>query len=385
MKRARILILTASIGSGHTRAAEAICAALTAHPHAEDMQVDVVDFMTREVSVIHYLMKRIYLTMLRFVPDLYDVFFRVAGKNTSGGIVRNAFAWVMVCAVGRLIRDYEPDLIVATHPFPEGAAALWRARNGESFALAALLTDYALHEIWLTRNVDTYFVATESMAAGMAERGFDARMVHATGIPIAPADYALARSEAQMRVGLTEDLPTLLLMGGGLGLGGMDLTLTALEAVERRLSILVVAGHNAALAAHARGVARTSRHVIRVFAYTHEVSVLMRAADLLITKPGALTISEAFAAGLPLLLHDPIPGPETENAIYATRCGAAVWLHPGEQMAPAVKEILDHRISQMRQAARDCACEEAAQHVAEMLVEMLTRKRGERNGSEKNP
>ena len=108
MERARILILTASIGSGHTRAAEAICAALTAHPHAKDMQVDVVDFMTREVSVIHYLMKRIYLTMLRFVPDLYDVFFRVAGKNTSGGIVRNTFAWVMggsalACAERRVV------------------------------------------------------------------------------------------------------------------------------------------------------------------------------------------------------------------------------------------------------------------------------------------
>ena len=108
--------------------------------------------------------------------------------------------------------------------------------------------------------------------------------------------------------------------------------------------------------------------------YTHDVPVLMRAADLLITKPGALTISEAFAAGLPLLLHDPIPGPETENAVYATRCGAAVWLHPGERMAPAVEDILTHRLSAMRRAARDCAREEAAQRVAEILTEMLQRK-----------
>ena len=385
MEHVRILILTASIGSGHTRAAEAIRAALAAHPAAATMQVDVVDFMARDISIIHYLMKRIYLLMLRFVPDLYDVFFRVAGKNASGGVVRGAFAQVMVHTVGRVIRAYAPDLVIATHPFPEGAAALWRARHGASFTLAALLTDYALHAIWLVPGVDVYFVATEAMAEGMAARGFDTHMVHATGIPIARADYGLERSAAQTHAGLAEDLPTILLMGGGLGLGGMDRTLAALEQVKLRLSILVVAGRNAVLEEHARTVARTSRHVIRVFSYTDEIPTLMCAADLLITKPGGLTISEAFAAGLPLLLHDPIPGPETENAVYATRSRAAVWLHPGEAMAPAVEEILAHHISEMRRAAHDCARADAAQHVAAILMEQLTRKRGAAHGTEKQP
>ena len=183
MERARILILTASIGSGHLRAAEAIRAALASHPQAEAMQVDVVDFMAREVSAVHYLMKRIYLMMLRFVPDLYDVFFRIAGKKTSGGIVRGVFAQVMVRTMGRIIRAYAPDLVIATHPFPEGAAALWRMRHGSSFSLAALMTDYALHTMWLVQGVDIYFVATESMAAEMAARGFAPQTVHATGIP----------------------------------------------------------------------------------------------------------------------------------------------------------------------------------------------------------
>ena len=385
MERARILILTASIGSGHTRAAEAIRAALAAHPRAHEMQVDVVDFMAREVSLIHYLMKRIYLTMLRFVPDLYDVFFRFAGKKAGGGIVRGAFAQVMVRTVGRIVRSYKPDLIVATHPFPEGAAALWRTRHGASYALAALLTDYALHAIWLVRGVDQYFVATETMAAEMAARGFDPHSVRATGIPIARADYSLPRPEAQAQAGLDGDLPTVLLMGGGLGIGGMDRTLAALETLDRRLAILVVAGRNDVLEAHARRMAETSRHVIRVFAYTDEVPVFMRAADLLITKPGGLTLSEAFAAGLPLLLHDPIPGPETENAVYATRHGAAVWLHPGECMASAVEEILAHRIPEMRRAARICARENAAADVAEILADMLTRKRGHAYDTAKNP
>ena len=385
MERARILILTASIGSGHMRAAEAIRAAFAAHPSAHEMQVDVVDFMAREVSLIHYLMKRTYLTMLRFVPNLYDVFFRFAGKKTGGGIVRGAFAQVMVSTMGRIVRTYEPDLIVATHPFPEGAAALWRMRHGDSYALAALLTDYALHAIWLVRGVNQYFVATETMAAEMAARGFDPHTVHASGIPIARADYSLSQRAAQEQVGLDGELPTVLLMGGGLGIGGMERTLAALETLERRLAILVVAGRNCVLEAHAQRVAERSRHEIRVFAYTDKIPILMRAADLLITKPGGLTLSEAFAAGLPLLLHDPIPGPETENAVYATRHGAAVWLHPGECMASAVKEILAHRIPEMRRAARICAREHAAGDVAEILTELLTRKRGHAYGTAKNP
>ena len=201
MERARILILTASIGSGHLRAAEAIRAALASHPQAEAMQVDVVDFMAREVSAVHYLMKRIYLMMLRFVPDLYDVFFRIAGKKTSGGIVRGVFAQVMVRTMGRIIRAYAPDLVIATHPFPEGAAALWRMRHGSSFSLAALMTDYALHTMWLVQGVDIYFVATESMAAEMAARGFAPQTVHATGIPITCADDGLTRRTARSRSG----------------------------------------------------------------------------------------------------------------------------------------------------------------------------------------
>ena len=380
MGRVHILILTASIGAGHTRAAEAIHAAIAARA-GENVRISVVDFMARDVSVIHYLMQRVYLIMLRFVPNLYDVFFRFAGSAAGGGVVRSAFAWVMVWTMGRLIRSYRPDLVVATHPFPEGAAALWRARYGGGFLLAGLLTGYALHRIWLSRGVDTYFVATEAMAAQMAELGIDRSLVHVTGIPIARAERHVNRAAAKERAGVPFELPALLLMGGGLGLGDIERTLCALETSQERLAVLVVAGHNAALAADARRAARTSRHLIRVWDYTDEVPLLMRAADLLITKPGALTISEAFAAGLPLLLHDPIPGPETENAVYATRRGSAVWLHPGEQIVPAVAEILANRLPAIRKAAHASAREEAADCAAQILMEMCRSKRGDRDGA----
>jgi processive 1,2-diacylglycerol beta-glucosyltransferase len=96
----------------------------------------------------------------------------------------------------------------------------------------------------------------------------------------------------------------------------------------------------------------------------------MGASDLLITKPGALTISEAFVLGLPMLLHDPIPGPETENAVYAARNGAAVWLHPGESLKRAVAELMHGNLKGMGEKARACARPEAAALIAERILQL---------------
>ena len=109
-----------------------------------------------------------------------------------------------------------------------------------------------------------------------------------------------------------------------------------------------------------------------VWGYTDKVHELMKASDLLITKPGALTISEAFALGLPMLLHDPIPGPETENAVYATRNGAAVWLHPRENLAKAVNELLKaDTLAIMQKKARKCSQVTAAGHIASQVIKLL--------------
>ena len=122
-------------------------------------------------------------------------------------------------------------------------------------------------------------------------------------------------------------------------------------------------------------MADASHHQVLVWGYTDQVHFLMRAADLLITKPGALTISEAFVLGLPMLLHDPIPGPETENAIYATRHGAAVWLHPREDLARSVRKLLDgDSLATMSRAAVSCARPDAAPSIAEDLKDLLLRR-----------
>ncbi len=367
----RILIMTASIGSGHIKAAEAVANEL--RRQQPDVQLRMVDFMSREVSLVHWLMKEIYLMMLAFVPNLYDVFYRVSGGASGGTLVQQAFAWVMLPVMRRLVARWHPDAVVCTHPFPEGAAALLKRRTGARFQLATVMTDYSLHQIWLYAGVDLYFMALPSMAAGMERRGFLPAQLFVTGIPVAPALGSLpAQAVARQQLDLPAGQPVVLLMGGGLGLGGIEQTLQELETLPGPLTLLVIAGRNERLYTRVQAYAARATHTVRVWGYTDAAHLLMRAADLIITKPGALTMSEAFVLGVPLLLHDPIPGPETENAVYATRHGAAVWLHPGERIAPAVQEMLaPERLASMQMHAQACARSQAAQVIAQQVLAAL--------------
>ena len=372
MSSKRILILTASIGSGHIKAADAVADEL--RRQMPDAKIKTIDFMDRRISIIHWLMKQIYLIMLALIPNIYDLLYKAAGAASSGPVAQNAFAVVMYPVMRRLVKKHRPDAILCTHPFPEGAAALYKRWTGAPYWLAVVMTDYSLHQIWLYHGVDAYFMALPSMAAGMEQHGFPKERLHVTGIPVAMSLMDLP-DKASMReqLGLPVDRPVVLLMGGGLGLGGIDTTLKELEQLETSLVLLVVAGRNERLGERAQAFAAHSRHEIRVWGYTEQAHELMRAADLIITKPGALTMSEAFVLGLPLLLHDPIPGPETDNAIYATRHGAAVWLHPHEKIAPAVRHMLaDGVLPGMTEQARHRARPRAAEEIAHTLLASLS-------------
>lgn len=373
----KILILTASIGSGHIKAAEAVETEL--RRLMPDAEITTIDFMARRTSRIHCFMKKFYLVMLAFVPNLYDVFYKLSGGASGGTLVQNAFAWVMMPVMKKLVRRYEPDLVLCTHPFPEGAASLLRRRHRETYRLATVMTDYSLHQIWLYPAVDRYYMATEEMRMGMISHGFPLDTLKVPGIPVAGFLKNMQGQEdkqgVRLALAIPEGQPAVLLMGGGLGLGGIESNLRDLEGIERRLTILVVAGRNQRLMERVQDMADVSHHQVLVWGYTDQVHFLMRAADLLITKPGALTMSEAFVLGLPMLLHDPIPGPETENAIYATRHGAAVWLHPREDLTQSVERLLSGQsLEAMSRAAIACARPDAASAIAEDLKDLLSRR-----------
>ena len=357
----KILILSASIGSGHTKAAEAIQLAI--RNEELGIKVRIVDFMARDISTLNWLTKKFYLAALRFIPDLYDRIYKFADGRRVGISARLLTAALMYLPFSRLLNEFKPDVVICTHPFPEAAASLWKflhAKSEKNFLLAAVLTDYSLHEIWLYSEVDAYFVATEEMQAELAAHCRTGQKIFATGIPI---DEKFS-SIPQFLIPNSSFL--ILIMGGGLGLGSIEETLSELDKIKLPLKITIVAGQNENLLARLK---RTKiSHEVEIFGYVSDVDKLMARADLLITKPGALTMTEAFAAGLPLILHAPIPGPEFKNAAYAVKHGAAISVGD-RKISAVVEELLNQpaRLAEMKRAAQKLSKPHAAKEIIKLI------------------
>ena len=324
----------------------------------------IVDFMAKDISTLNWLTKKFYLAALRFIPDLYDRIYKFADGRKVGVTARFLSSALMYLPFARLLNEFRPEVVICTHPFPEAAASLWKflhAKSEKNFLLAAVLTDYSLHEIWIFSEVDAYFVATEEMKIELAAHCRTGQKIFATGIPIDEKFSSIKRITNSKQT-------TILIMGGGLGLGSIEETLTELNEVQSPLKILIVAGQNENLLARLKKLREKISHEVEIFGYISDVHKLMAAADLLITKPGALTMTEAFAAGLPLILHAPIPGPEALNAAYAVTHGAAIEV--GEQKISAVAEELltqPARLNEMKRCAKKLAKPLAATEIVKQI------------------
>lgn len=334
-----ILIVTASVGSGHEKAAAAIAQGF--RDRLPEAELNIVDFMAGSTSMINAIMKSCYLSMLDMVPNLYEFMYNFTAGKKGGGFVQTAMAAVMARTMKGLIRQYSPDIVICTHPFPADAIAHLSERWRKQFLSAALITDYSVHQMWVCANIQMYFVAHDAMIRDLAAQGGDGNSTFATGIPVDKVFHRnYDRQALRQAVNLNDEDPVLLIMGGGLGLGGMEDAMSQLEKVKTDLQLLVVAGRNQELENRVRQQAEKSHHRVTVFGYTDKVQELMGAADLLISKPGALTLTEAMSMGLPMLLHQPIPGPETDNARFMSDHGMAHWLRTNESLAEAVEDLI---------------------------------------------
>ena len=367
-----ILILSASIGAGHTQAAEAIAEQLGIRNEElginEKNQIKVLDFMDKKISILNWLLKKLYLSMLGLIPDLYDRIYRLAGVRRFGSITRLIWSTLMYLPFSKLLNKLNPDVIICTHPFPEAAASLWKflhPKNSKKFTLAAVLTDYSLHEIWIYEGVDIYFVATEEMKHELESHGNF--KVFATGIPIRSQFQKLIAKDFQIENSEFRIKHYALIMGGGLGLGAFEDTIKSLEEVNFNLKIIVVTGKNKSLQFKLETL--KSKHELVVLGFVDNISELMQQADILISKPGALTLSEAFAVGLPILLLPPIPGPEALNAEYASIHGAALSLSKSVEIANAINIVNDkEQLQRMQQSAKNLARPNAAAEIVDDIM-----------------
>jgi processive 1,2-diacylglycerol beta-glucosyltransferase len=293
----KVLVLSASAGAGHVRAAQAIERAFAESGAAREVRhVDTLEFTN---AVFRRLYSKMYIDMVNRAPEvlgwLYDLLDTPWERERRRLLLDKFNTRPFV----KMVREYKPDAIVCTHFLPSEIVSWLKAKRRLSCAQGIVVTDFDVHAMWLCHHYERYFVALDETRVHLERLGIPPEKISVTGIPVDPR-FAVARDkrEARARLGLVADRTTVLLSAGGFGVGPIEHLVDSLLATEHPLLVVAICGRNEeAKARLGKFVARRTpeRHAVEVVGYTTEMDEYMSASDLLIGKPGGLTTSEALA------------------------------------------------------------------------------------------
>jgi processive 1,2-diacylglycerol beta-glucosyltransferase len=314
----RVLILTASYGSGHSAAARCLAQAF----ERERCAVTVVDHFRELVSPLFERASRaLYYAILRRAPLLWSIGYALGDWMASDSPLALGVTRMGATRLAVLLETLSPDVVVTVHATPAIAMSTLVGEGRRTPPHTSVVTDFVAHTQWIARHIDCYCVAADEVKHEFIARGIPPERLVVTGMPVR-ADFAepVDPAAARAALGLSDRAPVVLVMAGSRGsLGRLPDVVRALDALERPLQGLVVAGHDARLRQTLERLTDGTR--VRTLGYVEDVRRLMAAADLLVTKAGGLTLAEAMAAELPVLAYGSLPGQERRNERFAARAG----------------------------------------------------------------
>ena len=361
----RVLIATVTAGAGHLQAATALESAWRSlHPDTQLQKVDLLDFVSR-------IQRKIcidgYVQLVEHAPELWSLVFKKTDnlerlQQWSG--FRRQFAQHTNRRFVEHLQAFQPDVVICPHFMPlEILGGLRSTTPGPHPFTVCVVTDFEAHAFWIEPVVNLYCVAAPETKASLEARGVSSERVVATGIPVGPKFATPSDPETvRLRYGLREDLPVVLLLGGGFGMGPVTEILEVIDPMAKPLQILVVAGRNEALR---REVASTQHHQsVTTLGFVTNMNELMSVSELIITKPGGLTASEALALGKPLFIYNPIPGQEAANSDFLLEHGAATKVNRLEDIPPRLGQLLgSEKLKEMARAAKALGRPQAARDI----------------------
>lgn len=366
----KILILSAATGGGHLRASRAISSYI--RQTDPESQVDVVDAMKSIGSLLDKTVCDGYHILATKTPKLFGKLYRATNKKSPLSSLLNQFSNAFSRLLLPTIEESAPDAIISTHPFVSEMVSHLKSVGAVGVPLITLMTDYGPHRAWIADHVDAYVVSNAGMIPQMEVMGVDRSRIYPFGIPVENVFFTKADKPALLeKFGLEPDMPTVLIMAGSFGVMNILKIYRQIVQVDLPFQIVVITGKNEKLyAAFADEIEKTPRKTKLVF-FTNEVENYMHASDLLITKPGGLTVSEALACNIPLAVFDAIPGQEEDNADFLLSNDMAVKLEHGTDCGETVRSLLEdsRRLGKMRNS-----CEEFDKsHSTENILKLTRR------------
>jgi processive 1,2-diacylglycerol beta-glucosyltransferase len=373
----RVLLLSASSGAGHVRAAQALEKAFAAHGDCVVEHIDTIQYVSKLFQRIY---DKAYIHMVRHAPELMGVLYERTDQPWQHPRRRLALDRLNTAPMIRLLKQVQPDLCVATHFLAAEIIAWLIAKRKLRSHNAIVVTDYDVHAMWLCRTVERYYVAIDEAAEYLARIGVPREIVRVSGIPIDPLfAKAIDPTETRRMLGLDPAATVILVSAGGYGVGPVEQLVNDLLALQRPWQIVAIAGKaekvRKRLEEISRGAGKLSSGAPRLCAvgFTTDMDKYMAAADLLVGKAGGLTTSEALARVLPMALIEPIPGQEERNSDHLLEAGAAIRCNNLPAAAWKIAGLLDDppRLARMREATRAMAKPNAAATIAEDSLRLV--------------
>jgi processive 1,2-diacylglycerol beta-glucosyltransferase len=369
----KAIILSASTGGGHMSAAKAIKEYFDSHGASADV-IDALEYIS---PFLNKTVTEIYEYLATKQPVIWKMMYKTSNNKAVNRLILGTNSLISKKLLP-LIDDCKPDIIITTHPFTTEMISKLKAAHKIDIPLICVMTDYAPHRTWINPKVNAYIVANEGMITPMIQMDVPSNKIYPFGIPVDDAFFAKHNKEKILnQIQLDSNVPTILIMAGSCGFANVMKIYRKLQSIESEFQVIIITGKNKKLyqkmqdlvenketrkkikllskisdktpqLKHLRFLKKikdrnkknTTYKKTKIIYYTDEVDKYMWVSDLIITKPGGLTVSEALACNLPMALFDAIPGQEEENADFLVGNNMAVKLDSGKSTSEIIKNLL---------------------------------------------
>ena len=372
----KVLIFYASYGGGHLNAAKSIENHI--RTNFKDIDVELIDCMKYVNKTIEKFTTAAYREMAKKMPWAWGKIYSDSQKGPLAHISTRSNK-ILAIKLLKLLREKKPDLIISTHPFGSQMCSYLKRKGKIDSKIATIMTDFAPHDQWLVGHefTDYFFVAHNKMKDYLINKNINEEKIFTTGIPISEAfKKEYNKQEIFDNYSLDKNKFTILFFGGGeFGLGKTRTVQIfenfANETKNNNIQIIAISGKNEKMKNAFQTIIETNnlQDNVNIIGFSNEVPKLMAISDLVVTKPGGLTTSESLASNLPMVIINPIPGQEEENAEFLENKGIAVWIKKTDNLKEVIENLLQNKekLQQMKENSKLLAKPNSTKDICDIL------------------
>lgn len=357
--------------SGHHSATLAIEKAVRIlSPKSEILNINAFNY-TNPIS--EKIINRIYMSVIKSTPQIWDYLYDnpVVVKRLQN--IKNTVHKLNSPKLKNLFDKFKPDVVLCTQAFPCGMVADFKETYNSKLPLIAVLTDFIPHSYWVYDAVNFFITPSDDVSVRLMKKGVPAEKIKSLGIPFDPKfNEQLDREKLFQKFKINSKITTLLIMGGGQGLGPIKTIIKSLEKVKSPLQLIIVCGTNKKLYKSLKKKTDKSKNGMLIFGYCENINELMSISDIIISKPGGVTTSELLAKNLPLIIVKPLPGQEANNAAYLVEKGAAIRTDNPEDINLVIEDLIMHpeNLKRIKESEALIGKPNASFDIAKLILEL---------------